>query len=292
MMIKRVLFKKRITGWLIVVFLLSTSACRWGTMNSDSNAKPTAIPFPIEEPSSGQPAVPLQPRSVTPEELVPYISWGAWGGAGNAHAPSTGIPTVEFLFDHGSESMPSVHSYDANNPIMLGELFVAWGNNYPPGEPILVTFVFPDDTQEKFLTHASVYGILRFERGIYPSQPTGLYRVSVQSDTAVFLQEFVVVPASKPIFAVSCGNSKTSTLGHFSGFAPLEEILIARYAHNDHGGMENNLLDYWYIQTDENGNSLIELPKVNTLVTAMGIQRLNEIGGMKVSAYDFVWCRE
>lgn len=285
-MIKR---KSKVLCFFVVLFI-SALACKKSVINPDASIEPPTASIPLVEPISDQPSIPSQPRSVTPEELVPHIAWDGWGSGGMPEECIKGLPFI-YIFAF-SGSLRSNYSIDEKNPVVIGEQVEINGCGFSPREQIQITLFLPNNTQEQFKVDTSEYGSFFLNWWATPGVMMGKYQIEVASVSSTLYQEFWIGLPSKPIFIADCMDKETPASGVLTGFAPFEEVLMASYSCCGMPGNEKNLVDHWYVQVNQDGTAVIQLPKEDILVTAIGKQRLTEIGGMWVSAFDWMMCQE
>jgi hypothetical protein len=243
---------------------------------------------------------PTQLRRVSPEELLPNISWGGWGGGGNRADCGDGIANVYLTVYGGSIPQRYSRDYEEGDSVMIGEIVSVHGCDFPAGEQVQVTFLLPDGTSEQGLMSAGTQGsgsdgLWSTKWYTVPGEPVGLYRVEIRSASAILLEEFRVVSPAKPIFtvALTCIEDEPVAYGILTGFVPAEEVLIARYSCCGWREEEGNLMDYWYVKVGLDGSAIIQLPnESDALVLAIGAQRQVEAedGELLVSAFDYVYC--
>jgi hypothetical protein len=264
--------------------------------------EPTPTPFPPDTPAASNetglvapepptpiPGAPAQQRQVSPEELVPHIFWGGWGG--DPESCESDLPQI-YLTIHGGGvgGLPERREYKEGDLVRIGEIVAVHGCNYPVEEAINVTFFLPDGTREQRTTNVSAFNEWWTRWWVLPNYPTGRYEVLAQSASATLSQVFQVSLPNRPIFTIDCFANEPFAYGVLAGFMPDEEVLMARYC----CGMaeDDNLADYWYIQIGADGSALIELPRESALVVALGTQRPAEIFDFRISAYDYVLCSD
>jgi hypothetical protein len=323
---------------LVAVLSLLSTACTCSVINAGLSGRPTPFPMAVSSggepatqtrppvqvtatpaatltrvtaggnnlstPVQATPAptstvAPTQLRRVSPEELVPNISWGGWGGGGNRADCGDGIANVYLTVYGGSIPQRDSRDYEEGDSIMIGEIVGVHGCDFPAGEQAQVTFFLSDGTSEQGLISAGTQGsgsdgLWSTKWYTVPGEPVGLYRVEIRSASAILHEEFRVVSPSKPVFTIACINYEPVAYGILTGFVPAEEVLIARYSCCGWVEEEVNLMDYWYVKVGLDGSAIIQLPNESALVLAIGAQRQVEAASsdMLVSAYDFVTCRD
>jgi hypothetical protein len=259
------------------------------TPSASLSTTPTQRPIQAT-PMAASTIAPVQPRPVSPEELIPNISWGGWGGGGSRADCGNGIPNVYLSVYGGSIPNPSdVRGYEEGGSVMIGEIVKVHGCDYPAGEQIRATIYLPNSIHEQFLISSSE-DVWSLTWVTIPSDPTGLYEIEIQSTSTILREEFLVILPSKPIFTITCSDDERSAHGILTGFVPTEEVLVARYSCCGWDTEEDNLMDYWYVKVRPDGSLIAELPKEESTILAIGRQRRTKIGELLVSAYDFVRC--
>ena len=230
-------------------------------------------------------------RVIDPDELLPFISWGGWGGGDNESDCGDGVPNINIDPNDGGEPLTDEYYPDVSAGV-LGMQFIIEGCDYFPGEAVEVTFYLPDDTVEFGTVDADQKGNWEVVWWSFPGEPLGTYYVEANSFSGFFQGSFSVSQPTRPVLIASCPFTEWGEIVVVTGFQPNEEILLALY-----GTM---LVDYGYFRVDAEGAGVVNLPvpenpESGYLVLAIGQETpLNRYAedvtdglAMKISAYDY-----
>lgn len=257
---------------------------------STNQPMPTNTPIEVE---STEETLGSSFRSVSPDELLPFVRWGEWGGGGMRSECGDGIPNVLINPNDGGEPINDDY-FPSPDEGVLGMQFIIEGCDFQNGEQVSVTFELPDGNIEETTTKAAEdpTGTWEVIWWSIPGEPFGNYNVIVESTSGVFFESFRVSPPPKPVLIVSCTKYQPKGLVILTGFLPQEEVLIAFYDNSFED--DSNLIDYGYVQIDPDGTAMFESPYTDeVLVAAFGQDRgdrtfFDQSGNeMQVSAYDY-----
>jgi hypothetical protein len=238
-----------------------------------------------------KPPTEAQYRTVSPNDLAPFFSWGGWGGGGGMVPCSNGQPAVYLNRRTGSINPPNPERGDT---IVLGQIILVEGCLFQPGETVTATFILPDGRTEQASAqvpldpgHAGEWEIPWYS---LPDEPLGEYTVEIESpNTGNASLQFHIKQATSPVLIGLCTPSNECLL-ILTGFQSSEQVMIGQY--NSEGKLTYS--DFFIMETD--GSKEITVPAEDCLYVAIGrqsplsheISSYNPEMKMKVSAYDFV----
>lgn len=246
-----------------------------------TRAKQTDLP-----PAANQPAE----DKVSPEDLLEIVDWRGWGG-NDINAECEDAPELYSTVYYGTRTAGT----PSRNVIEMGAMFLVNGCVFPPGAIIHLDYYDPD------ANYVGGIDVAADEGGRWsvvwtslPDEPLGIYTIEISSSILNATLTFEVIPAEYPLMTTACIPNQPEGQLVLSGFQPFEEVLVGRYTYEEISDGSGQLDDYQYVEMDENGVGLANIPVEHYLYTALGVEtprevdlRHDEENPLLVSAYTF-----
>jgi hypothetical protein len=228
-------------------------------------ATPTTPPATVT-PQLKQAVTPVNPtpqgaRRISPDVLLPGISWG--GGGGGGCSPYTPDPTIILI---ATES--DVYHQRETDQVALGGWLTISGCGFPPSEMANYTFRLPDGSVDSNQVAIDEVGGWYVEWWSLPGEPLGEYGFDFASSAGLHTVHFTVYKPTMPVMTGVCRGGEAAMV--LTGFAPGEEVLLGRYVYAPEGGFTGNLAGYDYVLIGPDGTAVVNPPPEDAFFVAVG----------------------
>jgi hypothetical protein len=211
--------------------------------------------------TAGPAAIPAEGRRISPDMLLPGISWG--GGGGGSCSPYIPDPTIILI---ATES-DGYHQIETDQ-FALGGFLTISGCGFPPSEMATYTFRLPDGSVDSSQVAIDEYGDWYVEWWSLPGEPLGEYGFDFVSSAGLHTVHFTVHSPIMPVMTGACNGVEAALV--MTGFVPGEEVLLGRYVYALDGGFAGDLVGYEYVLIGPDGTAVVNPPPEDAFFVAIG----------------------
>jgi hypothetical protein len=224
-------------------------------------AAPTPTVAPHDTPTP-RPTPPPKTRRISPDVLLPSVSWGG-GGGGGCGASDANNPRIILFVTEADE-----RQHLETDQVPLGGWLTIDGCGFPPSEIANYTFRLPDGSVDSSQVNIDEYGDWYVEWWSLPGEPLGEYGFDLVSSAGVHTAHFTVYSPTTPVMTGACRGGQAALV--LTGFAPGEEVLLGRYVYTPESGFMGNLVDYVYVLIGSDGTAIVNPPPEDAFFVAIG----------------------
>jgi hypothetical protein len=229
-------------------------------------ATPTTPPA-TATPQLKQAVTPAEPttqaaRRISPDVLLPSVSWGG-GGGGGCGASDPNDPRIVLTVTEADDRV----QWDTDQ-VPLGGWLTIDGCGFPPSEVATYTFRLPDGSVDSSQVEIDQYGDWSTVWWSLPGEPLGEYGFDFVSSAGLHTVQFTVYSPTMPVMTGACRGGEAALV--MTGFVPGEEVLLGRYVYAPEGGFTGNLVDYEYVLVGPDGTVVVNPPPEDAFFVAIG----------------------